>query len=86
MYLKHLRHVSKRPCETGSGFLTYLETLVVLLLLLVYDAKSEVYFVGLFEAGLHLHHLGEGFLGMIQRSVAVVQYTNAVPKLRLLRT
>ena len=51
------------------------------LLLLVYYAEAEVNFVGLFKAGLHAHHLGEGFFRMLKRTVAVVENANAVPKL-----
>lgn len=64
---------------------THLKTLVVLLLLLVYDSESEIYFIGLLEAWFHLHYLGECFLGMVKRTVAVVQYTDAVPEFRFLR-
>lgn len=57
----------------------YLEALIVLLLLFVYDAKAEVDLVGLFEVGLHLHDLGEGFLGVVQRTISVVENADAIP-------
>ena len=64
---------------------TYLETLVVLVLLLVYDTQTEVDLVGLFELGGHTHDLRKGLLGMIQRAVAIVQNTNTVPQLGFLQ-
>lgn len=68
-----------------AGCPTHLKTLAIFLLLLVYYAKPEVDFVGLLEAGLHLHDLGESFLGVVQRSVAIVQDADSVPELRFLR-
>lgn len=62
---------------------THFETLLKLLLLLVNDTESEVDLVCLLEVGLHAHDLREGFLGVLQRAVAIVQDTNAIPKLRL---
>jgi hypothetical protein len=38
---------------------------MILLLLLVYDAKTEIDFVCLFEIGLHAHDLREGLLCMV---------------------
>lgn len=66
---------------TGS---THLQALSIFLLLLVYDAEAEVDLVCLFKIGLHRHDLGKGLFGMVQRAIAVVQYTDSVPKLRLL--
>lgn len=56
-----------------------LETLVILLLLLVYDSQAEVDFVGLLEVWLHLHDLGKGLLGMVQGTITIVQNADAVP-------
>lgn len=64
--------------------MTYLQTLVKLLLLLVYDTETEVDLIGLFEIRSHAHNLGEGLLSMIKGSVAVIEYTDSVPKFRLL--
>lgn len=61
-----------------------LQALIVLLLLLVDNAKSKVDFVGLLEIRLHAHDLGERFLGMLKRSIAIVEYANTVPQFRLL--
>lgn len=59
--------------------IAHLQTLIVLLLLLVDNAKSKVYLVSFFEIGLHPHNLREGFLGMLKRPVAIVKYANAIP-------
>src|SRR6266566_1473221 len=83
MYLKHC--ISSEMASADRGVLrAYLEALAVLLLLLVYYAEPEVYFVGLLEVGLHLHDLGESLLGVVQRSVSVVENADAVPELGLL--
>ena len=68
----------------GSGG-TYLETLGILLLLLVYYSEAEVNLVGLFKIRLHLHYRREGLLGVLKRPVSVVQDADAVPELGLLR-
>lgn len=78
--------MSEKVLRQGiAGCPTHLKTLAILLLLLVYYTESEVYLVGLLEAGLHLHDLGESFLGMVQGSVAIVQDADSVPELRFLR-
>jgi len=59
--------------------LTYLQTLFVLLLLFVYYAKPEIYFICFLEIWLHVHDLRKGLLGMFERSVAIIEDTNAVP-------
>lgn len=69
-----------------SSKMSDLQALIVLLLLLVDDAKSKVDFVGLLEIRLHAHDLGERFLGMLERSVAIIEYANTVPQFRLLNT
>lgn len=63
---------------------TNLKTLLVFVLLLVYDAQAEVDLIGLLKVGLHAHDLGEGFLCMIKRPIAVIEYTYAVPQFGLL--
>ena len=68
----------------GAGLSIYLETLVVFLLLLVDYTEAEVDFVGLLEIWLHLHDLREGLLGMIKRTISIIQDTYAVPKLGFL--
>lgn len=64
---------------------TYLQTLVVFLLLFVYYAKPEIYFVRFLEVWLHVHDLRKGLLGMFERPIAVVEDTNAVPQLWFLK-
>ena len=64
--------------------MTYVETLVEFLLLLVYYAETEVDLVGFFKIGLHAHDLRESFLGVLQRAIPIVQYANAIPKLGFL--
>ena len=44
---------------------TYVQTLVELLLLLVYYTQAEVDLVCLLEVWLHTHDLREGFLGVL---------------------
>ena len=82
MYLKHWVHVRRGHANVFAN--TYIQTLVELLLLLVYYAEAEVDLVCLLEVGLHAHDLGEGLLRVLKGAVAVVQDTNAVPKLRFL--
>lgn len=62
----------------------YLQTLLVLLLLLVNYSKSKVYLICLFEVGFHSHHLGECFFGMLEGAIAVVENADSVPKFRFL--
>jgi hypothetical protein len=78
MYLKHwcVVRIDGMVCAD----FTYVQTLVELLLLLVYYAQAEVDLVCLLEVGLHAHDLGEGLLRVLKGAVAVVQDTNAVPK------
>lgn len=64
---------------------TYLKALAEFLLLLIDDTQPEVYFVSLVEVRLHLHDLGECLFGMLQRPIAIVQYTDAIPQTRLLQ-
>jgi hypothetical protein len=78
MYLKHLRTVSKGQHIRDVD--TYVETLVKLLLLLVYYAEAEVDFVGFLKIGFHAHHLRERFFCMLKGSVPIVQYPDAVPE------
>lgn len=81
MYLKHFACVNMllSCANIRGGSCIYLKTLAVFLLLLVYYTQAKVDFVGLFKIGLHLHDLRESFLGVIQRTVSIVQYANAIP-------
>lgn len=60
--------------------------MVEFLLLLVYYPKTEIDLVCLFKVGLHAHDLREGFFGMLERAIAVVQDTDSVPEFWLLLT
>jgi hypothetical protein len=51
---------------SGSHSAAYLKTLLVLLLLFVDYAKSEVYLIGLFKIWRHAHDLRERLLGMFK--------------------
>lgn len=72
---------------SNKGFVidSYIQTVAELLLLLVYYAQAEVDFVGLFKVRGHTHNLGESLLGMVERTVAVVEYTDSIPEFRLLQ-
>ena len=82
MYLKHYADV--RCFQVILCRDTYVQTLIELLLLLVDYAQAEVDLVGLLESRFHTHDLRKCLFGMLQRSVAIIEYTNAVPKLGLL--
>jgi hypothetical protein len=55
MYLKHCGTV--RGCSVVDSIDTYVQTLIELLLLLVYYTQAEVDLIGLLERGLHAHDL-----------------------------
>lgn len=81
MYRKHCKQLATaQRGNLASGCSAYLETLLVLLLLLVNYTKPEVDFVGLFEVRLHAHDLRKRFLGMLKRPVAVIEDANSIPK------
>lgn len=61
-----------------------LQTLVKLLLLLVYDSQAEVDLIGLLEIGCHAHHLRESLFRMVQRTIAIIQDTDSIPQLGFL--
>jgi hypothetical protein len=82
MYLKHYKVV-----RNGSRYVaanTHVQTLIELLLLLVYYAEAEVDLVGLFEGWLHAHDLRKCLFGVLEGSIAIVEDSNTIPKLRLL--
>jgi hypothetical protein len=64
---------------------TYLKTLRILLLLLVYDSEAEVHLIRLFKFRRHAHNLREGLLSMIERTIAIIQNANAIPQFWLLK-
>jgi hypothetical protein len=84
IYLKHYEVV-----RAGNRYIaasTYVQTLVELLLLLVYYAEAEVNLVGLFKCRLHSHDLRKSLFSMLERSIAIVEDSDAVPELRFLDT
>lgn len=64
MYLKHWVHVRRGHANVFAN--TYIQTLVELLLLLVYYAEAEVDLVCLLKIGLHAHDLRESLFGVLQ--------------------
>lgn len=65
--------------------LAYLQALAELLLLLIDYTQAEVDFVGLFKVGCHAHHLRERFLCVVERTVAIIKDTDAIPQFGLLQ-
>ena len=57
----------------------YLQTLVVLLLLLIYNAQAEIDFIGFLKIWLHMHDLRKSLFGMLKRSITVIQNANPIP-------
>ena len=51
---------------------TYLQTLLVLLLLLVNYAKTEINFISLFKIRLHSHDLRKCFLSVFKRPISII--------------
>lgn len=64
--------------------MTYLQTVLELLLLFVDYAESKVDLIGLLKVWLHAHNLRESFFGMFQGSVTIIKDTNAIPQFGLL--
>ena len=83
MYLKHWNTVSQSPTTAGKAS-SYLQTLLELLLLLVYYTEAEVYLVGFLETRVHAHDLRKGFFGVLERPVAIVEDTDTIPELGFL--
>lgn len=83
MYLKHCNPVSQLAAVAGERE-AYLQTLLELLLLLVYYPKAEVDLVGFLEARVHAHNLGKGFFGVLKRAIAIVEDTYSIPELGFL--
>jgi len=78
MYRKHYRSQLSVKHQLSLRF-SYLETLLVFLLLLVDYAETKVDFVGFFEVWLHAHHLRESLFCMLKRSIAIIQDSDSVP-------
>lgn len=78
--------ISKDSIQTKAVIDPYIQTVAEFLLLLVYYAQAEVDFVGLFKVRGHTHNLGESLLGMVERTVAVVEYSNSIPEFWLLQS
>lgn len=73
-------HKSAAASHKDSLRVSYLETLRVLLLLLVNYAETEINLICLFEVWLHAHDLGESLFCVLERAIAIVEDTNAVPE------
>lgn len=65
---------------------TYVKRLLVLVLLLVDYAETEIYLMSLVKVGVHGHDLRECFLCMVQRAIAIIKNTYAIPKPRFLQS
>lgn len=83
IYLKHCEAISQLAIPAAEGP-TYLQALLELLLLLVYYAEAEVDLVGFLEARVHAHDLREGFFGVLERAIAIVQDADTIPELGFL--
>lgn len=79
MYLKHYTILVSKPSKNICRLVTNLQALLVLLLLLVDDSQAEVDFIGLLKVWSHAHNLSESLLRMVQRTIAVIKDTNAIP-------
>lgn len=77
--LKRSRGIAMRATCTD------LERLGVFVLLLVYYSESKIDLIRFVEGRVHSHDLAEGLLGVLETPISIVQDTDAVPKLRLLR-
>lgn len=77
MYLKHYAMSARSCCSSRT---TYIQTLAILGLLLVYYSETEVHFIGLVKVWCHAHDLGESLFGMFKRAVAVIQDTDPIPE------
>jgi len=82
MYLKHCGRISQ--VQGSSSIITYVQTLVEFLLLLVDYAEAEINLVGLLKSWLHAHDLRKRLFGMLEGAIAIVKDTNAIPELRFL--
>lgn len=65
---------------------TYIKRLLVFVLLLVDYTEAEVYLMSLIKVGVHGHNLRECLFGMVQRAIAIIKNTDAIPKPRFLQS
>lgn len=72
------------PTRLTRTQVTYLKTLVILLLLFVDYAEAEVNLICLVKIGRHAHDLRERLFSMLQGPIAIIQDTNSVPQRWLL--
>lgn len=77
--------LAERSRRVINDVLEAFQARLKLLLLLVYYAESEIDLVGLFKSWFHAHDLGEGFFGVLETAVTVIENTYAVPELWFLR-
>jgi hypothetical protein len=71
---------SQRTGRVVDNVFEAFQALVELLLLLVYYSEAEVDFIGLFKVRRHAHDLRESLFGVVERSITIIQDTNAVPQ------
>jgi hypothetical protein len=74
-----------QPTPTAKTNSTHLETLLVFLLLFVDNAEAEKDFVGLVEILIHTQDARKGFFGVLERAITVIENSDAVPQLRVLK-
>lgn len=72
---------AERARRVGDYVFEALETQHEFLLLLVNYAEAKVDFICLFKFWFHAHDLGESLFGMLERTVSIVEDTDAIPEL-----
>lgn len=80
MYWKHCKPISMRYRTISGLSSTYLQTLLVLRLLLVYYSQTEIDLICLVKLWRHAHDLGKCLFCMIEGSIAVIEYSDAIPQ------
>ncbi len=78
------RHVRHPSMYLRSRHVTYLQALLIFLLLFVYYPESEVDLISFLKVWLHAHDLRECLLCVFKGAIAIVKYANAIPKLGFL--
>lgn len=59
--------------------LTYIQTLLVFLLLFVDYAEAKVDLVCFLKVGLHVHDLRKCFFGMLEGAIPIIQNADPIP-------
>lgn len=76
--------LGERFRRTGENVPEALQAGGELLLLLVDDTEAEVDFISFFEVWGYFDDTCEGFLGMFEAAVSVVENADAIPQFRIL--